>query len=98
MPLPRPCAGCGVIVRSSRCAACRSLKEKMRPTRAQRGYDYEWAKLSKQMRELQPWCSRCLRTEDLTLDHITPLSAGGRSVYSNVQVLCRRCNSEKGQE
>lgn len=97
MPLPRPCAGCGVIVRASRCSACNAIREKMRPTRSQRGYNYEWAKLSKEMRALQPWCSKCLRTEDLTLDHIKPLSAGGRSTYSNVQVLCRKCNSQKGQ-
>lgn len=30
-----------------------------------------------------------------SLDHITPLSKGGAHTYSNVQCLCRRCNSIK---
>lgn len=27
-----------------------------------------------------------------TIDHIIPLSQGGEHIYSNVQLLCRRCN------
>jgi hypothetical protein len=44
-----------------------------------------------------PWCSACGSRHDLTLDHIIPLSLGGRSTRSNVQVLCRACNSSKGR-
>lgn len=32
------------------------------------------------------------------LDHITSLQDGGEHLYSNVQCLCRRCNSEKGRK
>lgn len=32
------------------------------------------------------------------LDHIVPISKGGPHLYSNVQLLCRRCNLNKGDE
>lgn len=31
-----------------------------------------------------------------TVDHIVPRSAGGNEEFSNLQLLCRRCNEEKG--
>lgn len=33
---------------------------------------------------------------DLTGDHVIPVSAGGLSTRANVAVLCRACNSRKG--
>jgi hypothetical protein len=33
---------------------------------------------------------------DLTVDHITPVSLGGTNDLWNLQTLCRRCNSRKG--
>jgi len=98
--LPRPCAGCGVIIRNaSRCINCRRVAERNRPRRVDRGYDYQWAKLSRAMREAHPYCKQCGTTKDLTVDHIIPLADGGpRLEPSNLQVLCRRCNSRKGLE
>ena len=100
--LPRPCLECGEIARAARCEECKAkhskAKESARPTRAQRGYDYAWRKLSKAMREAQPWCSQCQSTKDLTVDHRIPLSDGGLTVTSNLWVLCRRCNSSKGNQ
>lgn len=37
----------------------------------------------------------CHRTDDLTIDHKVPLSRGGADDLSNLQFLCRPCNSRK---
>lgn len=41
-------------------------------------------------------CLRCGAAEDLTVDHIVPLSKGGSNHLSNLQLLCRPCNAHKG--
>lgn len=41
-------------------------------------------------------CLHCSTTEDLTIDHIVPRRRGGTNDESNLQTLCRRCNSSKG--
>ena len=42
-------------------------------------------------------CRKCgRRTGDLEIDHIIPISKGGKSEYSNLQTLCHRCNVKKG--
>lgn len=44
-------------------------------------------------------CARCGRLflpEELTVDHVEPWSKGGRTELSNAQLLCRACNSRKG--
>lgn len=40
-------------------------------------------------------CLCCGSAEQLELDHIVPISKGGRSVLDNLQVLCRGCNASK---
>lgn len=41
-------------------------------------------------------CAKCGSQEDLQLDHIIPISLGGRHATHNFQILCRSCNSSKG--
>jgi 5-methylcytosine-specific restriction enzyme A len=41
-------------------------------------------------------CQNCGATEKLTIDHIIPLAEGGSNDLSNLQTLCLRCNTSKG--
>jgi 5-methylcytosine-specific restriction protein A len=92
-----PCLYCGVVSRNGTCTQCRSAIEAKDPRRKQRHrqYDYDWQRLSRLARTLQPWCSRCGSKRDLTADHILSLANGGSNIIENVMVLCRKCNSSK---
>lgn len=41
-------------------------------------------------------CRYCSSVENLTLDHIFPLSRGGNNDLSNLATACNSCNSSKG--
>lgn len=41
-------------------------------------------------------CVFCGASENLTIDHIVPVSRGGTDDIDNLQAACRRCNSSKG--
>ncbi len=41
-------------------------------------------------------CASCREPKKLTVDHIIPLSKGGRHEAGNIQGLCKPCNSKKG--
>ena len=41
-------------------------------------------------------CVDCGATDKLTIDHIKPVSKGGTDNFSNLQILCKSCNSSKG--
>ena len=40
-------------------------------------------------------CGRKLQIDDMTLDHITPLSMGGNDTLDNIQCACKACNQFK---
>jgi 5-methylcytosine-specific restriction endonuclease McrA len=42
------------------------------------------------------YCRRILPQRELNLDHVVPLSRGGRSEWGNVVTACVPCNSRKG--
>lgn len=41
------------------------------------------------------YCGRKFPPQDLTMDHLTPLSRGGRSTKSNLVPCCKDCNNRK---
>ena len=103
----RPCLepGCPKLVKDiPRCAVHQEEWERRerqrRGTRTRRGYTNAWARVAAQAIADHPWCARCGTTgtveNPLTGDHIIPKRRGGPSTVENVQVLCRRCNSQKG--
>jgi 5-methylcytosine-specific restriction endonuclease McrA len=57
-----------------------------------------WKALSKRARRMQPWCLDCGTTEDLTTDHVIPVSEAPELAYkpANIAVRCRPCNSRRG--
>ena len=42
-------------------------------------------------------CKYCKNTENLTIDHKIPTAIGGKDVISNLQCLCKRCNTLKSK-
>jgi 5-methylcytosine-specific restriction endonuclease McrA len=40
-------------------------------------------------------CSYCFAADDMTVDHLLPLSLGGLDDASNIVPACRRCNTSK---
>lgn len=54
--------------------------------------DEEWQSLLERFGQR---CLRCGSTDDLTKDHVVPLSKGGAHSIDNLQPLCRSCNSWK---
>lgn len=40
-------------------------------------------------------CVACGSTDHLEIDHILPISKGGKSEWNNLQTLCRKCNRMK---
>ena len=65
-----------------------------------RGYkpehtEQEWLEV---LNRLDGKCAECGTSEDITKDHIIPIKRGGTDHISNIQPLCRSCNSKKGDK
>uniref|UniRef100_A0A1D1Z033 Anaredoxin n=1 Tax=Anthurium amnicola TaxID=1678845 RepID=A0A1D1Z033_9ARAE len=43
-------------------------------------------------------CQYCSSRENLTIDHVVPVSKGGEWKWENLVTACARCNSRKGQK
>ena len=44
------------------------------------------------------YCGHPTPATELTMDHIVPLSRGGRSTKGNVRPVCKACNTDKKQK
>ena len=42
------------------------------------------------------YCNDILKVNNMVCDHNSPISHGGESVKSNLQMICARCNTRKG--
>lgn len=41
------------------------------------------------------YCGERFERRDLSRDHVTPISQGGKDIWSNVVTACKRCNNHK---
>lgn len=91
------CLECGQPSPEPRCED--HARPTNRPSRAA-GYDAAWDRLSRRARRLQPFCSDCGATTDLTCDHSPEAwkrKERGLSIrLEDVDVVCRACNSRRG--
>lgn len=113
------CLSCGVAdyLTGSRCTECHRARERVQQRGRKRvrvgrtdrvgSTNTQWRKLSRTARQLQPWCSDCLRSaaqlaehEQLETDHLP--SAWARSIegkavrLEDVDVTCSSCNVKRG--
>ncbi len=70
------------------------LKKERRRARELR--DSQWWK-RQQAKGVCYYCKRQTPPKELTMDHIVPISRGGKSTKGNVVVCCKECNNAKKQ-
>lgn len=92
--LPSACAapGCPEITRQRLCRRHQRIDDARRRA-AQPEYGPHWPRLRRQVLAEEPLCDCGARTTDV--DHIVPLSRGGRTVRSNLKARCHSCHSRK---
>lgn len=87
------------VVRSSswetRVPSVIMLKEFMR-----RGRKPRFSKTNLYIRDLYTcqYCGSEFARRHLTLDHVIPLSKGGKTRWTNIVAACQKCNSAKGNK
>ena len=78
----------------------RDRLDRLNTTTTELGYGYRWQQLSKRARQQQDFCSDCGSPHDLTADHTTTAwrryEAGLPIRLEDIDVVCRRCNTERG--
>lgn len=101
MPRPlRKCLDCPDLTRNpkGRCRPCQQRwdhRRNQQPGRqAYKDPAYKTISAAARRGDYGP-CVDCGTLQDLTVDHIRPLSQGGTNDPSNLCVRCRRCNSAK---
>lgn len=64
-----------------------------RPTSQERGYDYAFQKLRRQLLSESPSCQCGASATEV--DHVVPMSKGGLTERSNLVTICRPCHARK---
>ena len=41
------------------------------------------------------YCGKTFKPKELTMDHVVPISRGGKSTKGNIVPCCKECNSKK---
>lgn len=101
-----PCLECGTPADGTRCPDCTVEHRRAQPDRkgsaAARGYDWQWDKLSRRARRLQPFCTDCGSTADLQADHSPEAwerkAAGLPLRLQDIEVVCGPCNRARGAQ
>lgn len=96
------CLTCGEPSEQAYCPDHKTPHAPKAKTSTERGYDHRWQKLSKRARRIQPFCTDCGSTENLTLDH-SPRAWERYYTGKNIRlidtaVLCMDCNIARGQQ
>lgn len=74
-------------------------KNKEGRRRSKKRNNGEFLILNKELKKIySSSCVICHSTENIAADHIIPIARGGRHSIGNLQPLCNRCNSSKGQK
>ncbi len=56
--------------------------------------DSQWWKRKRASGECY-YCGQKLKPSELTMDHLIPITRGGRSVQANLVPACKNCNNKK---
>lgn len=94
----RLCTVCGEPCEGSRCTGHRTPDTRTGRGVGHAGDDAVFRAISSRLRRASPFCQSCGARGDLTVDHIIPTSEApelAREVL-NMRVLCRSCNSRRG--
>ena len=96
--MAKPCLVCGQPSAATRCAEHRLADDRDRSDNPLRRHRSRWKRLSTRLRRQSPQCEACGADDDLTIDHIIPVSEDRALAFSlaNLRVLCRSCNSSRG--
>lgn len=98
----KPCLVCGEPSPEARCEEHPKKQQNRSKDRSRgAGYGHAWDQLSRRARRLQPWCSDCGTTQQLSADH-TPEAwrrhdAGKPIRLKDIAVVCIRCNIARGK-
>jgi len=55
----------------------------------------EWQEILKAHKSKCYWCKKRLKPDEITMDHVIPLSKGGHHSKENLVLACLSCNSTK---